>query len=130
MEKLEIIKEIRKIRAGNWTDKSADAIAAVLDEYIKTDIGLYNAGDFLYELGECDKDKKESRKVFIHTGQYNADGYGILLGFDSEDHLCKSTGYSNFQYGGEVRLATEEEIKAFIWEVFNYQNLIREYGRS
>lgn len=58
-----------------------------------------------------------------------ADEYGVLLGFDSEGHLYKSTGYGNFQYGNEVRLATEEEIKAFIWEVFNYQNLIREYGR-
>lgn len=129
MEKLEIIKELQEIQVGNWTDKSKDALAAALDIYSKAHKNPYNAGDFLYKLGEYDKNEKESRKIFIYTGQRNADGYGILLGFDSEGHLRKSTGYGNFQYGNEVRLATEEEIKAFIWEVFNYQNPIREYGR-
>jgi hypothetical protein len=71
--------------------------------------------------------KKESQRVFIHTGQLNADGYGVLIGFDSDGKLLKSTGYGNYQYGNDVRLATEQEIKSFINEVFNYQNPIKEY---
>ena len=88
---------------------------------------LYKAGDFLYKLGDKGI-KKESQRVFIYTGQLNADGYGVLLGFDSDGKLRKSTGYGNYQYGNDVRLATEEEIKAFIIEVFNYPDSIREYG--
>ena len=89
---------------------------------------MYKAGDFLYKLGDKGI-KKESQRVFIYTGQLNADGYGVLLGFDSNDKLRKSTGYGNCQYGNDVRLATEEEIKEFIVEVFNYPDSIREYGR-
>lgn len=88
---------------------------------------LYKAGDFLYKLGDKGI-KKESQRVFIYTGQLNADGYGVLLGFDSDGKLRKSTGYGNYQYGNDVRFATEEEIKSFINEVFNYPDVIREYG--
>ena len=88
---------------------------------------MYKAGDFLYKLGDKGI-KKESQRVFIHTGQLNADGYGVLIGFDSDGKLLKSTGYGNYQYGNDVRLATEQEIKSFINEVFNYQNPIKEYG--
>ena len=89
---------------------------------------MYKAGDFLYKLGDKGI-KKESQRVFIYTGQLNADGYGVLLGFDSDGKLRKSTGYGNYQYGNDVRLATEEEIKTFIIGVFNYPGSIREYGR-
>ena len=89
---------------------------------------LYKAGDFLYKLGDKGI-KKESQRVFIYTGQLNADGYGVLLGFDSDGKLRKSTGYGNYQYGNNVRLATQKEIKEFIAEVFNYPVQIREYGR-
>ena len=88
---------------------------------------MYKAGDFLYKLGDKGI-SKESQRVFIYTGQLNADGYGVLLGFDYDGKLRKSTGYGNYQYGNDVRLATEEEIKAFIIEVFNYPDSIREYG--
>ena len=89
---------------------------------------MYKAGDFLYKLGDKGI-KKESQRVFIYTGVTTGDGYGVLIGFDSDGKLRKSTGYGNCQYGNDVRLATEEEIKAFIIEVFNYQDSIREYGR-
>ena len=89
---------------------------------------MYKAGDFLYKLGDKGI-KKESQRVFIYTGVTTGDGYGVLIGFDSDGKLRKSTGYGNYQYGKNVRLATEEEIKAFIIEVFNYQDPIREYGR-
>ena len=89
---------------------------------------MYKAGDFLYKLGDKGINK-ESQRVFIYTGNTTGDGYGVLIGFDSDGKLRKSTGYGNYQYGNGVRLATEEEIKEFIIEVFNYQDPIREYGR-
>ena len=89
---------------------------------------MYKAGDFLYKLGDKGI-TKESQRVFIYTGYITADRYGVLIGFDSDGKLRKSTGYANYQYGNDVRLATEEEIKSFINEIFNYQDPIREYGR-
>ena len=89
---------------------------------------MYKAGDFLYKLGDKGI-KKDSQRVFIYTGHTTGDGYGILIGFDSDGKLRKSTGPGNYQYGNDVRPATEEEIKSFINEVFNYQDPIREYGR-
>lgn len=89
---------------------------------------MYKAGDFLYKLGDKGI-KSEEHRVFIHTGYVTGDGYGVLIGFDSDGKLRKSTGYANYQYGGDVRLATEDEIKRFINSVFNYQYPIREYGR-
>ena len=89
---------------------------------------IYKAGDFLYKRGDKGI-KKEAHKVFIYTGKKSADGYGVLIGFDSDGKLRKSTRHGNYQYDNDVRLATEEEINAFINEVFNYQEPIREYGR-
>ena len=40
MEKSEIIKELQEIQAGNWTDKSKDALAAALDIYKSTQESL------------------------------------------------------------------------------------------
>ena len=54
----------------------------------------YKAGDFLYKLGD-NGIKKESQRVFIYTGNTNGDGYGVLIGFDSDGKLRKSTGYGN-----------------------------------
>lgn len=90
---------------------------------------MYKAGDFLYQLGDKPKDRKDAQRVFIYTGHITGDGYGILIGFDADGKLRKSTGYANYQYGNDVRPATEKEIKAFIEAVFNYQDHIREYGR-
>lgn len=86
----------------------------------------FKAGDFLYKLGDkgiCN----DNQRVFVHTGQLNADGYGVLFGFDSDGNLLKSTGYGNYQYGNDVRLATDEEIKKFIQEVFNYDKPVKMY---
>lgn len=126
MTREEIINELKEIESGSWSDKSSTAIAQVIDEYRKQNIGLYKAGDFLYKLGDkgiCN----DNQRVFIHTGQYNADGYGVLFGFDSDGEMLKSTGYGNYQYGNNVRLATDEEIKKFIKEVFNYDKPIKTY---
>lgn len=33
MNKEELLQELKNLKAGKWTDKSADAIATVIDEY-------------------------------------------------------------------------------------------------
>jgi len=111
-----------KIMTDYWKD------VAELSKNEKNQKDLYKSGFFLYELDNL-YERKDSHRVFIYTGQLNADGWGVLIGWDSDGKLRKSTGYGNFQYGGDVRLATQEEVEAFIWDVFNYQNPIREYGR-
>lgn len=84
----------------------------------------FEAGSYLYKLhSKC----KESQRVFIHTGYETADGYGVLLGFIEEGILCKSTGYSNYQYGNDVRYASPKEIDEFIKEVLFYQHDIKSY---
>lgn len=87
---------------------------------------VFKAGDYLYKLGDkCTLSK--AKRVFIYTGELNADGYGVLVGFTAEGKLMKSSGYGNYQYGGVVRHASEDEIKMFIQEVFNYDDPIRAY---
>ena len=38
MTKAEILEELRSLKAGKWTDKSADAIAEVLDVFFERDV--------------------------------------------------------------------------------------------
>ena len=47
---------------------------------------MYKAGDFLYKLGDKGI-SKESHRVFIYTGYTTGDGYGVLIGFDSDGKL-------------------------------------------
>lgn len=85
----------------------------------------YVEGTYLYKLGKGSD--KEAQRVFIHTGYETGDGYGVLIGFTSDGKLCKSTGHGNYQYGGKVRFATQEEINAFLEEVIRYQDPIKAY---
>ena len=85
----------------------------------------YKAGTFLYKK---DSNLKESKRVFLHSGYVTADGYGVIFGFTEDGILCKSSGHGNYQYGGDVRIATLEEIDAFTKEVILYQDPIREYS--
>ena len=76
----------------------------------------FKAGDFLYGIPsdpESAKYHPEDERVFIHTGYETGDGYGILLGFH-EHKIKRSSGHGNFQWGGDVRYATEEEIEKFM----------------
>ena len=75
-----------------------------------TFIMKYKAGDFLYKLGDKGINK-ESQRVFIYTGKTTGDGYGVLIGFDSDGKLRKSTGYGNYQYGNDVRLQQRKKSK-------------------
>ena len=76
----------------------------------------FKAGDFLYGIPSSPESAKYhlgDERVFIHTGYETADGYGILLGWN-EHKIKRSSGHGNFQWGGDVRYATEEEIEKFM----------------
>ena len=85
----------------------------------------FEAGSYLYKLhGNY---KKDDQRVFIHTGYITADGYGVMLGFLEDGTLCKSSGHGNYQYGNDVRYATQDEIDNFINEVLYYPQNIKPY---
>ena len=63
--------------------------------------------------------------VFIHNGYINGDGYGILLGCE-DGKVKKSTGFANFMWGGDVRLATDKEKELFMFKIM-YQDKIKDY---
>ena len=76
----------------------------------------FKAGDFLYGIPSSPESAKyhpEDERVFIHTGYVDGDGYGILLGWN-EHKIKRSSGHGNFQWGSNVRYATEEEIEHFM----------------
>lgn len=81
----------------------------------------FKQGDFLYGIPsskESEKYHPENERVFIYSGHKNGDGYGKLIGF--HDHkICKSSGWNNFMWGGDVRKATPDEVKAFMVKVFH-----------
>ena len=86
----------------------------------------YEPGSVLYKLDNKGV-YKESQRCFIYSGYHNGDGYGIVFGFDDCGKLRKSTGYGSFQYGGNVRLASDKEASEFINEVLNYSDQIIKY---
>ena len=89
----------------------------------------FKVGTYLYKLSHPEDDHlpEGGKRVFIHDGRIDGDGYGVMLGFTSEEELCKSSGFGNFCYGGDVRLATDEEIELFIKEVHYYPKSIKSY---
>lgn len=86
----------------------------------------YNAGTYLYKLGKKGN-LSANKKVFIHDGILSGDGYGVVLGFTSDNELCTSSGYGNYCYGNDVRLATGAEIEEFIRQVQIYDKPIKKY---
>ena len=85
------------------------------DEEDDTTTHEFKAGDFLYGIPETEEDDEvpEYQHIFIYDGHTTADGYGKLIGYE-DGKLKRSTGYGNFQWGGDVRPATPEEITEFI----------------
>ena len=63
-------------------------------------------------------------KVFIHDGFINADGYGVIIGEDSDGMIQKSNGIGNWMKEGVNREATREEIQNFFAKVRKMQNII------
>lgn len=63
-------------------------------------------------------------KVFIHDGFVNADGYGVIIGEDSDGMIQKSNGIGNFMNEGCCRKATSQEITDFFAKVRKTQKII------
>lgn len=92
----------------------------------------YNIGQFLYKLPSpytdydvYEKYHPKNQRVFIHNGYVNGDGYGQLIGFE-DGKLVKSTGWNNFMWGGDVRLATYDEIEDFMEQLMLRENQIKD----
>ena len=86
----------------------------------------FRLGEFLYGIPsskESIKFNPEYQRVFIHNGYINADGYGKLIGWHN-GKICKSSGFEDFMWGGEVRLATEEEIEKFMQQLHNQERIV------
>lgn len=75
----------------------------------------YKAGTILVDI--CGK-------VFIHDGFINADGYGVIIGEDSDGMIQKSNGIGNWMKEGVNREATREEIQNFFAKIRKTQKII------
>ena len=64
------------------------------------------------------------RKVFIHDGFVNADGYGVIIGEDSDGMIQKSNGIGNWMKEGCCRKATSQEVSEFFAKVRKTQKII------
>ena len=75
----------------------------------------YKAGTILVDIyGE----------VFIHDGFVNADGYGVIIGEDSDGMIQKSNGIGNWMKEGCCRKATLLEVSEFFAKVRKTQKII------
>ena len=63
-------------------------------------------------------------KVFIHDGFVNADGYGVIIGEDSDGMIQKSNGIGNWMKEGCCRKATSQEVSEFFDKVRKTQKII------
>ena len=63
-------------------------------------------------------------KVFIHDGFVNADGYGVIIGEDSDGIIRKSNGIGNFMMGSIKDVATKEQISEFFAKLRKTQKII------
>lgn len=63
-------------------------------------------------------------KVFIHDGFVNADGYGVIIGEDSDGMIQKSNGVGSWMKESVYREATREEIQNFFTKIRKTQKII------
>lgn len=63
-------------------------------------------------------------KVFIHDGFINADGYGVIIGEDSDGMIQKSNGIGNWMKWRIKGIATKEQISEFFIKVRKTQKII------
>ena len=63
-------------------------------------------------------------RVFIHDGFVNADGYGVIIGEDSDGMIQKSSGIGNWMKEGCCREATQQEVTEFFAKVRKTQKII------
>lgn len=82
-------------------------------------------GSFLYGIPSSEESAKynpEDQRVFIYDGHIDGDGYGMLIGWE-DGKLVHSTGRGNFCWGGDVRLATDDEIRQFMVKLQNCDSI-------
>lgn len=75
----------------------------------------YKAGTILVD---------SDNKVFIHDGFVNADGYGVIIGEDSDGMIQKSNSIGNWMKEGCWREATSQEVRDFFTKVRKTQKII------
>lgn len=75
----------------------------------------YKAGTILVD---------DDGKVFIHDGFVNADGYGVIIGEDSDGMIQKSNGIGNFMNEGCLREANPQEVSEFFSKIRRTQEII------
>ena len=63
-------------------------------------------------------------KVFINDGFVNADGYGVIIGEDSDGMIQKSNGIGNCMMGSIKGVAAKEQISEFFAKVRKKQKII------
>lgn len=63
-------------------------------------------------------------KVFIHDGFVNADGYGVIMGEDSDGVIQKSNYIGNWMKEGCCRKATSQEVSEFFAKIRKTQEII------
>ena len=63
-------------------------------------------------------------KVFIHDGFVNADGYGVIIGEDSDGMIQKSNGIGSWMKCHIKGVATKEQISGFFAKVRKTQKII------
>jgi hypothetical protein len=63
-------------------------------------------------------------KAFIHDGFINADGYGVIIGEDSNGMIQKSNGIGNWMKEGCCREATSQKVSEFFAKVRKTQKII------
>lgn len=63
-------------------------------------------------------------KAFIHDGFVNADGYGVIIGEDSDGMIQKSNGIGKWMKEGCCREATPQEVIEFFAKVRKTQKII------
>lgn len=63
-------------------------------------------------------------KVFIHDGFVNADGYGVIIGEDSDGMIQKSNGIGYWMKCHIKGVATKEQIRGFFAKVRKTQKII------
>lgn len=70
------------------------------------------------------KAKVAKQQSVINDGFINADGYGVIIGEDSDGMIQKSNGIGNWMKEGFCREANSQEITDFFAKVRKTQKII------
>lgn len=62
-------------------------------------------------------------KVFIHDGFINADGYGCLIGMDSNGDIQKQSDWGNFMRYPIDHIASDKEIDILMRKIMDAKHI-------